>query len=54
MTIREAAERLGVSVGTVHNWIHSGLLAAERVGPKKLFVNSEDVEKLVVRVEPRK
>jgi excisionase family DNA binding protein len=46
-TVREAAERLGVSTSTVWRWIDAGQLAAVRVGPRAIRIRSSDVQTAV-------
>lgn len=41
----EAAERMGVSRVTIHNWIKKGLLPATRFGPR-VRIDPADLEKL--------
>ena len=44
MTVREAAERLGVSPGRVRHYILDGRLPALRAHPKLLLLLPADVE----------
>ena len=39
ITVKEAAAQLGISVGRVHQLIHSGALSAEKVGSQWLVDN---------------
>lgn len=43
----EAAKRLGVTRGTILNWIKSGHITAVRVGPKVYRIEEEEVERLL-------
>ncbi|MEC4842600.1 excisionase family DNA-binding protein [Mycobacteroides chelonae] len=47
ISITTAASRLGVNRATVWRWIKNGQLAAKRVGPKIIRVNTADVDRLV-------
>jgi len=40
---REAAELLGCSVGTVHNYLKSGRLKGGKIGPRKWEIDPESV-----------
>ena len=44
VTVREAAETLGVSPSTVWRWVDAGNLPASRVGPKAIRIRRGDVE----------
>lgn len=46
ISIREAADLLGVSVDTIRRRIADGSLPAERVGPRLLRVDPADVKAL--------
>lgn len=35
--IREAAERLGLTVGTLYNWVSQGRVPSVRLGGRRLF-----------------
>lgn len=41
MRAEEVAVELGVSIGTVYNYLRDGLLQQEQVGRKRYFVRSE-------------
>lgn len=43
----QAAKRLGVTRGTVLNWIKQGHIQAVRVGPKVYKIEEEEVERLL-------
>jgi excisionase family DNA binding protein len=47
VTVREAAETLGVSPSTVWRWVDAGKLPASRVGPKAIRIRRGDVEDAV-------
>lgn len=59
ITVKQAAERLGVAPATVHNYIQRGDLTGYRVRPgRKVLVRAEDVRRLatptpIVRPEPK-
>ena len=53
LTMREAAELLKVSEGTVARWLKQGRLPGYRVGPRAVRVRREDVERLAEPVAPR-
>lgn len=44
LSVRQAAEIVGVTGETVRGWIASGLLPARRVGPRLLRIRPEDLE----------
>jgi excisionase family DNA binding protein len=46
LTVRQAAELLGVHQNTIRNWITQGRLTAHRIGPKLIRINAEDLEQL--------
>ena len=50
-TVAEAATVLDVSPSTVLRWIKSGLLPAQRVGPKNLRIQKADVKNMERPVE---
>lgn len=52
LSVREAAQALGVSVDTARRWIASGHLPAHRLGPSRLRIKTVDVERLLAGVEP--
>lgn len=45
ITVKEAAAQLGISVGRVHQLIHSGALSAEKVGSQWLVDNRDVAER---------
>lgn len=45
-TIQEAAEEKKVSLSTARRWISSGLIYAERVGPRMIRVDLNTLETL--------
>ncbi len=59
LTVREAADRLGVIEETVRQWARDGRLAAERTGRKPIWLiepleeQSEDVRELAARTTQR-
>ena len=46
----EAAAYLGVSTNTIRNYIKSGKLKAQRVGPKLLKFRAEDLQRVATDV----
>lgn len=46
LTIAEVAQARGVHVNTVRRWIADGYLRAERVGPRIIRINADDVAAL--------
>ena len=52
ITVREAAEKLGVSVGRVHQLIRSGALTAEKVGSQWVVDDRDIAERLAARPKP--
>lgn len=50
LTVTEAAEYLGVSTKTIRNYIKSGRLEAERLGPKLILIHIEALERLRVPI----
>jgi len=50
VTIREAAEQLGVNYATVRRYIASGRLTSYRLGPKMIRVNQADLDKLLAPI----
>jgi excisionase family DNA binding protein len=46
-TTREAAHLLRVSESTVWRWINRGVLPSYRVGPKRVYVRSSDLARIV-------
>jgi excisionase family DNA binding protein len=45
-SVRDAAERRGLSVPTIRRYITQGLIRAERVGPKLIRVDLDSVDNL--------
>jgi excisionase family DNA binding protein len=43
ITMQEAAEIYGVHVKTIRRYIASGLLSAERIGPRLIRLDAEEV-----------
>lgn len=43
----QAAKRLGVTRGTILNWIKQGHIQAVRVGPKVYKIEEKEVERLL-------
>lgn len=43
ITLQQAAEIYGVHPRTIRRWIASGRLAAERVGPRLIRLNADQV-----------
>ena len=51
ITIRQAAELLGVHPNTIRNWIDAGILKRYQVGRGyRVLLKTEDIEKAVSRV----
>jgi excisionase family DNA binding protein len=50
LTVTETAEYLGVSTKTIRNYIRSGRLEAERVGPKLIAIHIESLDRLRVPI----
>jgi len=50
LTVTETAEYLGVSTKTIRNYIRSGRLEAERVGPKLIAIQLESLDRLRVPI----
>jgi excisionase family DNA binding protein len=50
LTVTETAEYLGVSTKTIRNYIRSGRLEAERVGPKLIAIHLESLDRLRVPI----
>lgn len=48
--VAHAAARIGVHPATVRRWIATGVLPAERVGLRTLYVRPADVDALVTPV----
>jgi excisionase family DNA binding protein len=49
-TVAEAAEYLSVSTKTIRNYIRSGRLDAERMGPKLISIHVESLDRLRVPI----
>lgn len=47
LTVREAANILGVSVNTVYRLIESGELSAMKVSPRKTMIKAEEIERFI-------
>jgi excisionase family DNA binding protein len=45
LSVIEAAELRGVSEKTIRNYIHQGRIAAERFGPKLLYIHVEELDR---------
>lgn len=51
LTVREAAERFGVSVGTVRNWMRQRRIAAyRRQINRRVYVDALEIERML-RIE---
>lgn len=50
MTLKRAAERLGMSVGTIRNWIDTGKLAGARTPGGTRRPLASDVERLCTEI----
>jgi DNA-binding transcriptional MerR regulator len=48
VTVRAAADDLGVSDDTVRRYAHLGLIDAERRGPRLLFVDPDSLKREAV------
>lgn len=46
ISVREAADRMGVTAATIHNWIKAGILPATKFGPSSTRIDPQDLEKL--------
>lgn len=46
LTVKQAAERRGVHPRTIRSWIERGHLRAERVGPRLVRINAEDLDRM--------
>lgn len=47
MSVKEAAEQVGVSTQTVRRWIQSGALPALRISARLYRLDQEDFEKFI-------
>ena len=52
MTPDAVAAHLGVSVGTIRRWIQIGELPAVRIGPRKLYIDPDAVERVLQPAGP--
>ncbi|MFH5821724.1 helix-turn-helix domain-containing protein [Georgenia sp. AZ-5] len=52
LTAQDVADLHHVSVRTVYVWIATGVLRAERVGPRLVRIRPEDVEAMGRPIEP--
>jgi len=54
VSVTVAAKLLGVHAATVRRWVDSGTLKAYRLGPRRLLVKREDLDRLITpaRQEP--
>ena len=50
LTVAEAARRQAVSTKTIRRWISSGVLPAERVGPKLIRIKPADLDAVGRRI----
>ena len=50
LTIAQAAQRKNVSPRTVRRWIATGILPAERVGPRLVRIRPQDLDHLGTRI----
>jgi len=51
LTVRELAERLGISVGTTYHWLSQGRLPCVRFSSRCVRFREGDVEKLLEQLE---
>lgn len=49
-TIKETADRLGVSGMTIRRMVARGELSAYRIGPRVLRLDADEVDRLAVKV----
>lgn len=47
LTVAEAQHKARVTERTIRRWIAQGLLPAYRVGPRRILINSADLDALV-------
>lgn len=47
ITVAEAAQRLGVHQSTIFRYVESGLLAAYRIGPRRIRIDRAALDALV-------
>jgi excisionase family DNA binding protein len=52
LTVQGAAEELNCSTKTIRNYIKSGRLEAERVGPKLIAINIDSLDRVRVPILP--
>lgn len=52
LTVDQAAERLGVTPGTIRRWINTGTLKAHRVGPRFIRIRADDLDALLSEITP--
>lgn len=50
--LEEAATLYGMSVDTVRRWISSGKVRAYRFGPRRIRVETDDLESMFVPIGP--
>lgn len=50
LTVREAANHLGISSQSVYRWIYSGQLPAVRYGTRIIRIHASDLENLATPV----
>lgn len=46
LSIRDFAEAIGVSTKTCRNWIGSGYVRAERVGPRLIRIPASELDRI--------
>jgi excisionase family DNA binding protein len=47
LTVRQAAQQLGVSRHTVRSWTYSGRISVVRVGPKAIRIPTEAIANII-------
>lgn len=47
LTVQQVAEQVGVTPSTVRMWIKLGLLPAQRVGPRLLRIDPDDLDEFM-------